>query len=370
MVMQLGPIVETLRNIPQKGEILLLSPGGEEFSGKMARQLAERSNITLICGRYEGIDARISEFFSLRELRVGSVILNGGETAALAIIEAVSRFVPGFLGSEESTEDESFSGGLIEYPHFTRPAVYEGSAAPEILLSGNHAQIYRWRRKAALEKTLKNAPDSLEKADLNAQDIELLRETPRKRIGQNLSFCLFHYPVKLERNRIGASSLTNMDLHDISRISQSYGLGPLFVLTPLEGQLRLVDSIVRHWTRGPGGRSNPDRRLALASIISVRNLDELYQRAEEIYGRRPILAVTSAQWKKGSGRKSFNCLEIRELLRQNPVIMALGTAKGLVAERLGVETIQIQPIRFLNYNHLSVRSAAAIIADRILGDFY
>ena len=139
----------------------------------------------LLCGRYEGVDERVTEGVVDEELSVGDYVLSGGEPAATLVVDAVARLLPGVLGNEESAAQESFSpdvaGGLLEYPHYTRPAVYRGMAVPEVLLSGHHQQVNRWRRKKALEKTLHRRPDLLEHAALEGDDHELLAEIIRER---------------------------------------------------------------------------------------------------------------------------------------------------------------------------------------------
>lgn len=370
MVMTLGPVLECIENIPERGEVLLLSPGGREFTGEMAASLAGKKNVTLVCGRYEGFDARLCEFVDFQEIRIGKAVLNGGETAALAVIESAARFVPGFLSSPDSVTEESFSGGLLEYPQYTRPPVYRGVGVPDILLSGNHAEIAKWRRARSLAKTLAREPCELANSHLEKDDLNILRKLPRHRLGRNLSFCLFHYPVRLEENRIGVSSLTNLDVHDIARISQSYGMGSFFVLTPDARQQEILAAILRHWLSGAGARSHPDRKNALEKVVPVLNSSELRKKAMQYYGCEPDFILTSAA---PPGRKHgslVSALDIRRSLARKPALICLGTARGLVDYRLDFDCKRLRPLRFLDDNHLSVRAAAAIIADRILGDYF
>jgi tRNA (guanine37-N1)-methyltransferase len=174
--------------------VILLSPQGEMFTQAVAQHLATRKRIVLICGRYEGVDERVAEGLADREISVGDYVLSGGELAAAVIVDTVTRLVPGALGNEASAQQESFtaaqaeraggegpdstcgSGGLLDYPHYTRPAEFRGMAAPEVLIGGNHEQIRKWRRRKALEKTLRNRPDLLDRKDLNEEDKKLLAE--------------------------------------------------------------------------------------------------------------------------------------------------------------------------------------------------
>jgi tRNA (guanine37-N1)-methyltransferase len=173
-----------------KQSVILLSAQGQRFTQAVAAELAELERIVLICGRYEGVDERVADFLADRELSIGDYVLSGGELAAAVIIEAVMRLLPGAVGNEASTRQESFtahaqteigaadstcgSGGLLDYPHYTRPADFRGMTVPEVLLNGDHQEIRRWRRQQALEKTLRNRPDLLDSAKLSAEDSKLL----------------------------------------------------------------------------------------------------------------------------------------------------------------------------------------------------
>ena len=161
MVLKPEPIFEAVRAREGKGPVILLSPQGERLSQAVVRELASHQDLYLICGRYEGVDERVAAHLVNRELSIGDYILTGGELPAMVIVDAVSRLVPGVLGSEESPRDESFAEGLLEYPHYTRPPVFEGHAVPEVLLSGHHAEIDGWRREQAAERTRRRRPDLL-----------------------------------------------------------------------------------------------------------------------------------------------------------------------------------------------------------------
>ena len=153
-------------DLPPKTRVVLLSPQGEVFSQRLAQELAHEwaksdSHIVLVCGRYEGVDERVSETLVTDEVSIGDYVLSGGEAAALVVIDAVVRLLPGALGSETSAVNESFSEGLLDHPQYTRPPEFRGMKVPEVLLSGNHAEIARWRKQAALEKTRRKRPDLL-----------------------------------------------------------------------------------------------------------------------------------------------------------------------------------------------------------------
>jgi tRNA (guanine37-N1)-methyltransferase len=148
--------------LKERMSVVLLTPQGERFDQRMARELAAQETIVFICGRYEGVDERVRERITGREISIGDFVLSGGEIAAAVVLEAVARLLPGVLGNEESLEEESFSSGHLEYPHYTRPADYRGWGVPDVLLSGDHGRIKQWRGEQALERTRRRRPDLLE----------------------------------------------------------------------------------------------------------------------------------------------------------------------------------------------------------------
>jgi len=186
MVMKPEPIfraVEALLAQPdlpsQNVPIILLSPQGRLFTHEVARELARHPRLILICGRYEGVDERVRQLLATDEISIGDYVLSGGEIAAMAIVEATVRLIPGVLGDPGAPFEDSLAEGLLEYPHYTRPRVFRGVAVPEVLLSGNHAEIVRWRRQQALKRTWERRPDLLKKARLTPEDWEYLQKLQR-----------------------------------------------------------------------------------------------------------------------------------------------------------------------------------------------
>ncbi len=180
MVLKPEPLFKAVRAVKEDGvetSTIMLSPQGKPFDQETALALSRESRrLLFICGRYEGIDERVKEALVDREVSIGDYILTGGELAALVIIDSVVRLVPEALGDEHSTDEESFSWGILDYPHYTRPPEYEGRKVPEVLLSGNHGEIVRWRRKEALRRTLHRRPELLTRALLTNEDDTLLSE--------------------------------------------------------------------------------------------------------------------------------------------------------------------------------------------------
>jgi tRNA (guanine37-N1)-methyltransferase len=217
MVLKPEPIFECLESLGDvasrddrlssgaKQSVILLSAQGRRLDQTLASELSALDRIVLICGRYEGVDERISEHLADREISIGDYVLSGGELGAAVILDTVTRLIPGAVGNQNSTRQESFtglagegaratlaegpcstcvSGGLLDYPHYTRPADFRGMVVPEVLMNGNHDQIRNWRRKTALAKTLRNRPDLLAGAVLTAEDQELLDEIKLTQTGQ------------------------------------------------------------------------------------------------------------------------------------------------------------------------------------------
>ena len=182
MVMKPEPIFTAVEAVYQGGPIILLTPQGRLFTQQIARELAREARLTLICGHYEGVDERVREHLVTDELSIGDYVLTGGELPAMIIVDAVSRLLPGVLGGEESTQEESHSAGLLEYPHYTRPPEFRGWRIPDVLLSGHHAEIARWRRKESMRRTKLRRPDLFAKADLSSKlDMKLLKELDEER---------------------------------------------------------------------------------------------------------------------------------------------------------------------------------------------
>lgn len=183
MVMRPEPIYRALESVPRvpgKSGVVLLSPGGEPFDQRTAWEFSRWDQLILICGRYEGVDERIRRLCVEREVSIGDYVLSGGELGALVVLDAVGRLIPGVLGDGDSAREDCFEGGLLKYPQYTRPAEFVGHAVPPVLLSGNHEEIRRWRRRQALKRTLELRPDLLRGADTGEEDREILEQLQRE----------------------------------------------------------------------------------------------------------------------------------------------------------------------------------------------
>lgn len=368
MVMQCDPLARALESVERPGRVLYLSPRGRRLDQGFARELAREEALTLVCGRYEGVDQRFLDLFGVEEVSVGDFVLNGGEAGALCLVEAVARLVPGFMGKDESADEESFSSGLLEYPHYTRPEEYRGLRVPDVLLGGDHKAIAKWRREQALELTLSRRPDLLGEARLGEDDVAVLRRARAagkcRRLAKNLYLALLHAPVVNKFGHTVSTSLTNLDVHDIARVSRTCGLGGYYIATPLTDQRKLLDRLVAHWLDGPGSRVNRDRSEAFGAIRAATDLDEIVRDLTARCGQAPVVVATSA---KDQGAMTVG--QVRERLADSPVLLVMGTAHGLAPEIIERADGTMRPVRYLSgYNHLSVRAATAMIVDRLLGD--
>jgi tRNA (guanine37-N1)-methyltransferase len=185
MVMKPEPLVRAVEDIRSRrgtpDAVILLSPQGARFTQVEAARLSGLSHLVLLCGRYEGMDERVPELVGAVEISLGDFVVSGGELPAMIIVDAVSRLVPGVVGDEQSVAEDSFARGLLDYPHYTRPAEFAGLKVPDVLLSGHHADVRRWRRKTALARTLDRRPDLIEGASLDDEDRKLLEEILKER---------------------------------------------------------------------------------------------------------------------------------------------------------------------------------------------
>jgi tRNA (guanine37-N1)-methyltransferase len=362
MIMKPEPLVGAIEEVtagqPQS-RVILLSPQGRTFNQEQAKRLAQEKDIVLICGRYEGVDERVKQFVD-EELSIGDYTLTGGEPAAMVVIDAVTRLIPGVLGNSMSPREESFVDGFLEYPQYTRPEEYRGLRVPDVLLSGDHEHVRKWRREASLALTSERRPDLLKRAELTAEE---------KR-GLNVKLApvylgLLHFPVYDKNHQVVTTAITNMDIHDIARSARTYGVKGFYVIHPVKALQKLAAKIIHHWEHGYGSQYNETRKVALSLVRLRDTLDEAIVDVERECGVRPYLVVTSA--KTGENRTSF--AQLREMLQREPkpFLLLLGTGWGMTEAILSQSDYILEAIEGkTGYNHLSVRSAAAVMLDRLL----
>ena len=359
MVLKPEPVIEAIedcRSRLKKPRVVLLSPRGRVFDQAAAARLLEDREVILVCGRYEGFDERVTAYTD-DMVSIGDYTLSGGEIPALAVIDAVTRLVPGVLGNEQSARDDSFVEGLLEYPQYTRPAEYRGMKVPEVLLSGDHEKIRRWRRRMSVETTARTRPDLLAKAH-TAAGIPLA----------DVYVALLHHPVSDRRGDTVTSSITNLDIHDIARTCRTYGVKAFYVVNPVRTLQLLASRIIDHWERGYGSAYNSTRREALSLARLCDTLDDAVAQVRAECGTTPRLVATSARSVAGRERTTFG--KMREMLIRDdvPCMILLGTGWGLADAVFARSDLILEPVEGRDdYNHLSVRAASAVMLDRILG---
>ncbi|MGI5891384.1 MAG: tRNA (guanosine(37)-N1)-methyltransferase TrmD [Bacillota bacterium] len=370
MVMKPEPIFSSVDAVKKVAEprIIITSPQGRPFNQKIAQELAQEEQIIIICGHYEGIDERVLEFLATDIISVGDFVLTGGEIPAMAIADAVSRLVPGVLGHEMAAKEESFNEGLLEYPQYTRPAIFQGLEVPEVLLGGNHSQIAAWRRRKSLQRTLENRPDLLEDAVLTPDDLAYLEQLQKERQKPfNIFVALIHYPVYNKKKHIINTSLTNLDLHDIARTCATYDVDQYYIVQSLDNQKELIFQLLNHWQQGFGARYNPDRQEALSRVQILDSITDVEEHIKEKYPGPLYTIATSA--KTYSATTGYRQMRRQMEQEGGNYLLLLGTGWGLTDEIMEEADFRLRPIYGrVQYNHLSVRSAASIMLDRLLGE--
>lgn len=360
MVLMRGPLEEALRGIASREEryVVYPSPQGVPVYQEMIEDLFRISgsrHLVIVCGRYEGVDERFVRENVDLEVSMGDFVLTGGELPALAIADAVSRLEKGVVGKERAVEEDSFFSGMLDHPHYTRPANYEGDEVPEVLLGGNHEEIADYRRREAVSRTLARRPDIIARANIMPY------------LSHGVYVIEVHHPVLDRNGKKSATAITGLDLHDIARACRTYGVKKHLVVTPLEAQRDMVKKIASHWLTGYGASFNPDRREAMALIKTFASIERALAWIEDKEKQAPFTIATTA---KQNARASHWLGLKREMLRNDaPAAFLFGTGGGLHEELLERADAVLTPILGGKdgYNHLSVRSAAAIILDRFFG---
>jgi tRNA (guanine37-N1)-methyltransferase len=368
MVMKGPPLLAAIEKACEgspRARRILLTPGGAPLDQASVRRLArDHDHLVLVCGRYEGIDERVAALAIDEELSLGDFVLSGGELAALAVIDAVARLVPGVLGEPTSADEESFGAGLLEYPQYTRPAELRGLGVPEILAGGNHAAIRAWRRREARRRTARRRPDLYARAPIEKGDRD---DAPELDVAARTHVALVHHPVFDRTGAVVTTALTNFDVHDIARSTQTYGLGDYYVVTPVAAQREKAEHIARLWQEEGGEH----RALALARVRPVPSIADAIAAITEQAGQPPLVVATTATEARFAGlpRRTPRALtaELQDAPGR-PLLILFGTGWGLADHLIPEAERALLPIRARSsWNHLSVRSAVAILLDRLFG---
>jgi tRNA (guanine37-N1)-methyltransferase len=368
MVMKPEPVMNALKKQGwRKGDkVIVTSPAGKPFSQKEAIRLAKEERLFIVTGHYEGIDQRVVEMTDAEEFSIGDYVLTGGELPAMVMTDAIIRLLDGVLGDSASLEQESFTEGLLEYPQYTRPREYEGHVVPEVLFCGDHKVIEAWRHKESIRRTYENRPDLLRKVPLSKEDKAALAQYKAVHKKKSAYYiALVHYPVLDPKGHTIATSVTNLDIHDIARLARTYDAKGYFIVQPGEEQKALTQSLLGYWTTGHGSKINPDRREALSRVGVVDSLSDAEAAINEAEKNMPLTVGTSAKIRKNI----IGYEELRETMEgeEKPFLLIFGTGHGLSEETLEQMDYILKPIEGRgDYNHLSVRSAVSIILDRLI----
>ena len=361
MVMKPEPLLAAIEKAGQ-GHRVLLSPAGAPLTQARVRELAKLDHVILVCGRYEGVDERAIELGIDEQLSIGDYVLSGGELGALVVIDACARLVPGVLGEPTSADDESHSAGLLEYPQYTRPAELDGKPVPPVLTSGNHAAIAAWRRQQAMQRTAARRPDLWRRFRPTKADGKLVAPLPAR-----THLALVHHPVRDRTGAVVTTALTNFDIHDIARSSLTYGLAGYHVVTPITSQREKAEHIARLWSEDEKGEH---RARALDLVRTAASIEEVIVTLTAEHGRPPRVVATSASAASFPGvpHAGTDGLIAAASGDPAPLLVLFGTGWGLVDEQIPSVSLVLAPIEGASsWNHLSVRSAVAVILDRLFG---
>ena len=369
MLMTPGPIGNAINSIREKGlrsAVILTTPKGEEFNDRKAQELCGFEQLIILCGRYEGIDDRVNELYVDMKISTGKYINSGGEYACSLVVDAVSRYLPGVLGNTESLASESLKDGLLEYPQYTKPRTYRGKKVPEVLISGDHEKIRKWRRRESIKSTFIQNPSSLDDAQLSKDEDAFLKELKTESPpGFKVYIALVHYPAYNSRLEVVSTAFKSIDAHDISRDATTYGVRKFYLINPVEEQRRLAGRLVDHWVEGEGKNFNETKSKAFGIISIISTIEEAIGQIEKIEGKKPKIVATDARF--SDDMTGYRTLREKIFENEEPFLILFGTGSGLTLETIKAADYVLRPISgYSEFNHLSVRSAAAIVLDRLL----
>lgn len=357
MMLMAEPLARAVESVSggAKPYVVYPSPQGVHLHQELVEDLARKEHLVIVCGHYEGVDERFTEKYVDMEISLGDFVLTGGEMPAMAIVDAVSRLIPGVVGSESSVEEDSFYSGMLDTPHYTRPAQWRGERVPEVLLNGDAKAIERWRRRQSVERTLDRRPDIAGRAGIIPW------------LSGGAYVMEVHYPVLDKRGEKSSTAITGMDLHDIARACRTYGIKKYLLVTPIAQQREMAKRIAGHWTSGWGADYNPDRREAFSTLKIFASVQKAVAWAEE-KEKKPVFKIATTA-KRHAGAQHWLTLKREILRRDHSPLIIFGTGWGLHDEVMEMADAVMTPIcgGKDGWNHLSVRSAVSITLDRFFG---
>ena len=357
MMLMAEPLAKAVESVSggAKPYVVYPSPQGVRLHQELVEDLARKEHLVIVCGHYEGVDERFTEKYVDMEISLGDFVLTGGEMPAMAIVDAVSRLIPGVVGSESSVEEDSFYSGMLDTPHYTRPAQWRGERVPDVLLNGDAKAIERWRRRQSVERTLDRRPDIAGRAGIIPW------------LSGGAYVMEVHYPVLDKRGEKSSTAITGMDLHDIARACRTYGIKKYLLVTPIAQQREMAKRIAGHWTSGWGADYNPDRREAFSTLKIFASVQKAIAWAEE-KEKKPVFKIATTA-KRHAGAQHWLTLKREILRRDHSPLIIFGTGWGLHDEVMDTADAVMTPIcgGKDGWNHLSVRSAVSITLDRFFG---
>ena len=357
MMLMAEPLARAVESVSggAKPYVVYPSPQGVRLHQELVEDLARKEHLVIVCGHYEGVDERFTEKYVDMEISLGDFVLTGGEMPAMAIVDAVSRLIPGVVGSESSVEEDSFYSGMLDTPHYTRPAQWRGERVPDVLLNGDAKAIERWRRRQSVERTLDRRPDIAGRAGIIPW------------LSGGAYVMEVHYPVLDKRGEKSSTAITGMDLHDIARACRTYGIKKYLLVTPIAQQREMAKRIAGHWTSGWGADYNPDRREAFSTLKIFASVQKAVAWAEE-KEKKPVFKIATTA-KRHAGAQHWLTLKREILRRDHSPLIIFGTGWGLHDEVMETADAVMTPIcgGKDGWNHLSVRSAVSITLDRFFG---
>ncbi len=372
--------IEVCENKWGRGFKIFFSPQGKKLNQRILKELSNKLNpkeniknnqgskkpndyhIILVCSRYEGMDERVETYYADVILSIGDYVLMGGDLPAQVFLEGFLRLIPGVVGKQESVEKESFSSAFLDHPEYGLPVEWNGKKVPDVVLSGHHAEIEKWRIQKAAEKTVQNRFDWFSSSNPNENEIALA-----KKFIPNHYVALMHTEILVTKDRVGNNSITSLDIHDIARSSATYGIKNYFIVTPLEDQQKILMNFLDFWKSKDGKDYNLSRFDAVARVMRSVDFDDVVSKIREKEGVDPVVITTSAR--PVESNKQIDFYSQGKVFKLNrPVLIVFGTGHGLSEKILQKSDYVLCPVNGMtSYNHLSVRSAAAIILDRWIG---
>jgi tRNA (guanine37-N1)-methyltransferase len=347
---------------------IFFSPQGTKLTQRIVRTIYagmhKKGNLLLLPARYEGMDARVEERYADMIISVGDLVLMGGDIPTMMLIESLLRLIPGVVGKSESVERDSFYGPFVDYPEYTAPVDWDGLKVPDIVRSGNHAAIEQWRLDKAVAKSVVHHFNWVRTSRLDTVD--------KKKVYEHIPphyVALLHSNVYVRPHRKeGTTSVTSLDIHDIARSCRTYGIEKYFIVTPLSDQQRIVHTLIDFWMSETGAEHNNSRQQAIERVAVQETFDSIVVQITQKHGVAPLVIATSARALEGVAPLSYFDQD-RVWSKKRPVLLIFGTGSGLTDTFLqkSCDYLLLPVQGFVSFNHLSVRSAAAIVLDRWLG---